>query len=762
MVFVESISEDHDTPSTRFLALMSQLHQQHYSDDDLDILRKAYEFANIAHREQSRVSGEPYVFHVISVAEILVSIKMDIKSIAASLLHDVLEDTEVTYDELCENFDVEIADLVKSVTKIKHVSSLSPSTALNVNETPHKGHMKHDLRSENLRKLILAMAKDIRVVMIKLADRLHNMRTLNHLPKAKQLVIAKETEEVYAPLANRLGIWQLKWELEDLAFRYLHPEQYKSVASHLSQRKVDRDRYIKDVLKLIREELEKNYIVAEVSGRSKHIYSIWKKMQNKNLGFHQLYDLSAIRILVDTVKDCYHALGVVHMLWKHIPMEFDDYIATPKGNNYQSIHTAVTGPQEKTLEIQIRTHEMHKHAEFGVAAHWRYKEGGSQNAQYEQKIAWLRQVLEWKDEQDAGDFIDRFKSEVFQDRVYVLTPAGELVDLPKGATPLDFAFYVHTEIGATCIGAKVNGRIVPLTYELHNGEQVEVLNKKNRIPSRDWLNPHLGYLKTARARSKVKSWFKQQNHELNVTDGKHILEKELQRLAVHNVSYEKISQKFDLQSEEELFVNIGRGDITSGQIAGAIERMGLKNNQNPPPDFPSPVQQAIDFNLDLKQANEKSKHRDNHASEVTIEGVDNVLSQIAHCCSPVPGDEIVGYITKSRGISIHRTDCHNIVEMSREQSQRLIDVQWNEQHSSAYSVDIEVIAIDRQGLLRDITTVLANSEINLLSVSSISNKSDMTAKLKLTIEIMGIEQLSSALNKLAQVSNVIESYRIHE
>ena len=761
MVFVESISEDHDTPSTRFLALMSQLHQQHYSDDDLDILRKAYEFANIAHQGQTRASGEPYVFHVISVAEILVAIKMDIKSIAASLLHDVLEDTPVTYDELTENFGEEIAELVKSVTKIKHVSSLSPNTVLMTQEAPRKGHKKHDLRSENLRKLILAMAKDIRVVMIKLADRLHNMRTLNHLSKSKQLIIAKETEELYAPLANRLGIWQLKWELEDLAFRYLHPEEYKSVASHLSQRKIDRDQYIQDVLNFIREELKKNHIIAEVSGRSKHIYSIWKKMKNKNLGFHQLYDLSAVRILVDTVKDCYHALGVVHMLWKHIPMEFDDYIATPKGNNYQSIHTAVTGPEDRTLEIQIRTHEMHKHAEYGVAAHWRYKEGGSQSSQYEQKIAWLRQVLEWKDEQDAGDFIDRFKSEIFQDRVYVLTPAGELVDLPKGATPLDFAFYVHTEIGASCIGAKVNGRIVPLTYELHNGEQVEVLTKKNRIPSRDWLNPHLGYLRTARARSKVKSWFKQQNHELNVNDGKHILEKELQRLAVNNVSYEKISQKFDLQSEEELFVNIGRGDITSSQIAGVIERMGLKSTHPVQKDFPSPVQQAIDFNLDLRAGNEKNQNV-NSASEVSIEGVDNVLSQIAHCCSPVPGDEIVGYITKSRGISIHRIDCHNIVEMSREQSQRLIDVQWNEKHSSAYSVNIEVIAIDRQGLLRDITTVLANSEINLLSVSSMSNKTDMTARLKLTIEIMGIEQLSSALNKLAQVPNVIESYRIHE
>ncbi len=760
MVFVESIAEDHDTPGTRFLALLSQFHQEHYSEEELNLLRKAFEFANVSHHGQKRFSGEPYVFHVISVAEILVSLKMDIESIIAALLHDVVEDTEVSIEDVETTFGQEIAELVNSVTKMKSVTIFTP-TEKDIESTKSKTANKSELRAENLRKLILAMAKDVRVVMIKLADRLHNMRTLYHLPRDRQLAIAQETFDIYAPLANRLGIWQLKWELEDLSFRYIEAEQYKLVASHLDQRKVDRDKDIKHVLQVIRDELEKNNIDGEVTGRSKHIYSIWKKMQRKNLGFHQLYDLSAVRIKVNTIRDCYHVLGIIHTLWKHIAMEFDDYIATPKGNNYQSIHTAVIGPKEKTLEVQIRTYEMHQHAEYGVAAHWRYKEGGEQSQQYEQKIAWLRQVLDWKEEeQNAGDFIDRFKSEVFQDRVYILTPAHELIDLPKGATALDFAFYVHTEIGASCVGCKVNGRIVPLTYELSNGEQVEVLTKKNRVPSRDWLNPNLGYLKTPRARSKVKDWFKRQNHDQNIHDGREILERDLHRLAVTNISLEKIMHQFHLQNLSELYVNIGRGDITSSQIARVIELMGLKsthdglvakNNVNPP------VQQSIDFS----HKNDKNPDKDLNG-EINIEGIDNVMSQVAHCCSPVPGDDIIGYITKSRGVSIHRVDCINVTNLTKEQSQRLINVQWNVRHQKGYNVNIEVLAMDRQGLLRDVTIVLANADINLLGVTSATNIDDLSARLRITIEITGIEQLSSALNKLAQIPNVIETYRIHD
>lgn len=481
MVYVEAIADIHDTPLERFNALTEKIKNGH-EHVDLDALYKAFKFADNAHQGQTRASGEPYVFHVISVAEILLSLNLDTPSLMAALLHDVVEDTDVTLAQLEKKFGHEVATLVDSVTKMKAFANLKPNL---------EGAIKKEgLKAENLRKLLLAMAEDVRVVMIKLADRLHNMRTLDSLSPRKQKIIASETSEIYAPLANRLGIWQLKWELEDLAFRFLDDENYKKIAKYLAERKVDRDKYIDEVVNIIQTNLAENHIEGEVTGRSKHIYSIWKKMHRKNLGFHQLYDLRAVRIHVDQLKDCYHALGVVHTIWRHIPYEFDDYIATPKENNYQSIHTAVIGPQGKTLEIQIRTYDMHKHAEYGVAAHWRYKEGGKQSGHYEQKIAWLRQLLEWKDEEkDAGDFIDRFKSEVFQDRVYVMTPEGEIIDMPQGATPLDFAFYVHTEVGACCRGSKVNGKMVPLTYELKSGEQVRILTTKNGSPSRDWLNP---------------------------------------------------------------------------------------------------------------------------------------------------------------------------------------------------------------------------------------------------------------------------------
>jgi len=708
------------------------------------LLRSAFEFAKHAHHGQIRASGEPYVFHVISVAEILLGLNLDTNSIIAALLHDVIEDTDVDFEQLKTEYGEEIATLVDSVTKMKEFSSLNM-------ENPKAGRLKEGLKAENLRKLLLAMAKDVRVVMIKLADRLHNMRTLYHLPANKQKLIAQETAEIYAPLANRLGIWQLKWELEDLSFRYLDEYHYKKVARCLDERKVDRDNYINDVQDLLQNQLSENDIKGEVSGRSKHIYSIWKKMQRKQLDFFQLYDLRAVRIHVHNIKDCYHVLGIVHSLWQHIPMEFDDYIATPKENNYQSIHTAVVGPEGKTLEIQIRTFEMHNHAEFGVAAHWRYKEGGKQSGNYEQKIAWLRQLLEWKDEeQNAGDFIDRFKSEVFQDRVYVLTPEGEIIDMPQGATPLDFAFYVHTEVGVRCRGAKVNGRMVPLSFELKSGDQVNILTTRQGRPSRDWLNPQLGYLKTNRARSKVKTWFKQQAHDQNAAAGRDILEKELQRLAVGNLPFEKLVEKFHMQSTDELFVNIGRGDLNSGQIAQSIQQLaGLDEEQEEKDLIPEPIQESIDLSPQ-------------GSADISIDGIDNVLTKIAQCCTPVPGDDIVGFITKSRGITIHRRDCHNVVDVTPEQNQRIINVEWNREFAQGYTVVIEVIAMDRQGLLRDVLTVLANIDINVLAVTTSTDKTDLSARLRLTIEITGIELLSRALNKIAQISNIIEAFRVSD
>ncbi len=472
-------------------------------------------------------------------------------------------------------------------------------------------------------------------------------------------------------------------------------------------------------------------------------------MKRKNLGFHQLYDLCAVRIHVDKLKDCYHALGVVHTIWHHIPYEFDDYIATPKENNYQSIHTAVIGPQGKTLEIQIRTYDMHKHAEYGVAAHWRYKEGGKQSGHYEQKIAWLRQLLEWKDEEkNAGDFIDRFKSEVFQDRVYVMTPEGELIDMPQGATPLDFAFYIHTEVGARCRGAKVNGKMVPLTYELKSGEQVHILTTRNGSPSRDWLNPQLGYLKTSRARAKVRHWFKQQNYDQNLLAGRDILEKELHRLGISNISHEKLSHHFHFDKTDHLFAEIGRGEITTGQIVSSLQDLGGHSEKiNAAKE--EPIQQTIEL---LPQG----------SGDVTIYGVDNVLTQIAQCCKPVPGDSIIGFITKHRGITIHRSDCHNIQHALEENSDRLTEVEWNHEVNQCYTVMIELIAMDRQGLLRDITSILANLEINVLGVNTSTNKSDFSARMRLTLEIAGIAQLSRALNRITQLPNVIEVYRISD
>ena len=740
MVYVEAITDVHDTPLKRFNALVAKIKSSH-EHLDLGALQEAFEFADKAHEGQVRASGEPYVFHVISVAEILLTLNLDTPSLMAALLHDVVEDTDITLAQLDKKFGHEVATLVDSVTKMKAFATLKPDL---------KGNFKKEgLKAENLRKLLLAMAEDVRVVMIKLADRLHNMRTLDSLSPRKQKIIASETAEIYAPLANRLGIWQLKWELEDLSFRFLDEDNYKKIAKYLAERKVDRDKYIDDVVNVIQKNLTENHIEAEVTGRSKHIYSIWKKMKRKNLGFHQLYDLRAVRIHVDKLKDCYHALGVVHTIWRHIPYEFDDYIATPKENNYQSIHTAVIGPQGKTLEIQIRTYDMHKHAEYGVAAHWRYKEGGKQSGHYEQKIAWLRQLLEWKDEEkDAGDFIDRFKSEVFQDRVYVMTPEGEIIDMPQGATPLDFAFYVHTEVGACCRGAKVNGKMVPLTYELKSGEQVKILTTKNGSPSRDWLNPQLGYLKTSRARAKVRHWFKQQNYDQNLLAGREILEKELHRLGISNISHDKLAQHFHFDNTEHLFAEIGRGEITTGQIASSIQDLGGHTEKNNPVQY-EPVQQTIEL---LPQG----------SGDVTIYGVDNILTQIAQCCKPVPGDEIIGFITKTRGITIHRSDCHNIQHALEENSERLTEVEWNHEINQCYTVMIELIAMDRQGLLRDITSILANLEINVLGVNTSTNKSDYSARMRLSLEIAGIAQLSRALNRITQLPNVIEVYRISE
>ncbi len=735
MVYVENqlppLSHDHEDSKAAWLASISEGRDA----EEAGVIRHALDMADQAHQKQLRASGEPYLNHAMAVADIVASLRLDHESIAAAILHDVVEDTDVTLERVSQVCSPAVAHLVDGVTKMNTISDY---------QRMHKGSGEQ-VRAESLRKLLLAMAEDVRVVMIKLADRLHNMRTLKYLPEEKQSRIARETMDIYAPLANRLGIWHIKWELEDLSFRYLDAATYKQVAKFLDERRVDRQKYIDKVIATLEEELTQVGVKADIKGRPKHIYSIWKKMRAKGLSFHDLYDVRAVRVLVESVADCYHVLGVVHSLWPHIPREFDDYIATPKENNYQSIHTAVVGPQGKTLEVQIRTYDMDKHAELGVAAHWRYKEGGKQDEGFEQKIAWLRQLLDWQDEEaNAGDFIARFKSEVFQDRVYIMTPRGEVFDLPQGATPLDFAYYVHTEVGNRCRGAKVNGRIVPLTYELKSGEQVEILTTRQGGPSRDWLNPHLGYLKTPRARAKVRTWFKQQDQGQNLIDGKHLLDRELQRLGVGSLKHEKLRKHFHMQSEEELLIYIGRGDINPGQIASVVHKLTAPEKR---PET-TPAQQP------RRQKEMRS------AEGITIRGVGNLLTNLARCCKPAPGDPIIGFITQGRGVSIHRRDCKNVLNLSESKLKRLIDVEWGGLgEEKTYPVDVAIDAIDRHGLLIDIYTVLKNEKINMLATNTVSDKRTNSARIELTLEIADIDQLSRVLSRINQVHNVVSVQR---
>jgi len=704
-------------------------------DNQVDLIYRAYVFAREAHGQQIRASGELHITHTVAVAEILANLHLDHETIAAAILHDVIEDTDKDLPQLENAFGLHIAHLVDGVTKMNIIDQRGEKLHSDVKYK--QGH------TESLRKLLLAMAEDVRVVLIKLADRLHNMRTLKYLDQTKQKRIAQETLDIYAPLANRLGIWQMKWELEDLSLRFIEPRTYKKVAEFLDERRVDRENYITRVILTVISELKKSNIKADVIGRPKHIYSIWRKMKKKGIGFHELYDVRAVRIVVDTIADCYSALGVIHTIWKHIPKEFDDYIATPKGNMYQSIHSAVVGPEGKTLEVQIRTKQMNEHAELGIAAHWRYKEGSSHDKSYEQKIAWLRQLLQWKEEsEDDNDFIDRFKSEVFEDRVYVLTPNGDIIDMSQGATPLDFAYYIHSEVGNRCRGARVNGRIVPLTYELKNADQVEILTNNNGTPSRDWLNSQLGYLNTSRAKSHVRHWFSLQDLDMNIDAGKHSLERELHRLGIRDVQYAEIAEYFKFNTSDDFFAAIGKGEINAAQLSPAAAKLSKQKIA---------IEQEVKLN--------KPKEVASNVNNITVQGVGNLLTSFAMCCKPIMGDDIIGFITKGRGVSIHRLDCKNILNLNTDISSRLIAVDWNVRSEQIYPVDIILEAIDRKGLLRDVTAVVANENVNLISVNTISNKKNNTAKMKITVEITNVDELSRILIKIEQLPNIFEVYR---
>jgi GTP pyrophosphokinase len=685
-----------------------------------------------AHELARHKQAAPSLAHARAVVEILAVLHLDVDTLVAGFICS-LEDDAFSPETVQSEFGDNVAGLVAGVRKMRIVDEYQRQVQGGAVDAQHL---------EGLRKLLLGMAEDIRVVLIKLAERVQIMRELKTRPEAERRRVAQETKDIFGPLANRLGVWQYKWELEDLSFRFLEPETYQRVAKLLDERRVDRERYINTVIDELRRALAEAGIEGEVTGRPKHIYSIWRKMQGKDMDFHQLFDVRATRILVDTVAECYAALGIVHTLWHPVHGEFDDYIASPKENMYQSLHTAVVGPEGKTLEIQIRTRDMHRHSEYGVAAHWGYKEGGQQEAGYREKIAWLRQILEWKDEErNAGDFIDRFKSEVFQDRVYVLTPKGQVVDLPRGATPLDFAYHIHTSVGNRFRGAKVDGKIVPINYALQNGQQVEILTSKLEKPSRDWLNPHLGYLKSSRAQAKVRSWFRQQDYAQNVGDGRELLERELHRLSVSGINFELLAKRFQFETLDDFFAALGCGDVSGAQIASAVNEQVLPAAHEPVPLVHKP------------------RVHEEGGGDVQVMGVGDLMTHMARCCKPLPDDAIVGYVTRGRGVTIHRRDCPNLIRLQSTERERLLSVEWQRATAGFYAVDIYVRAYDRQGLLRDITEVLSNNRLNVTAVNTLTNRKTQIADMTLSLEVNDVGQLSSALAKIEQLPNVMEARR---
>lgn len=720
---------------------------QNYSVVDREMVMRAYRFAEAAHQGQKRASGEPYVSHCLAVAAILAEMQVPPAVVIAGLLHDTVEDTIVTLEDIRKEFGDEVARLVDGVTKLtnlprvsrgdQHRESLIADEDLLPEpvETSSRSRRK-DMTNETLRKVFLAMGDDIRVVLIKLADRLHNMRTLGYMPEEKRKRIAQQTLDIFAPLANRLGIWQIKWELEDLAFRYVNPEKYREIAENLAERRQDRERQIQQIIQRLQTILRENGIKAEISGRPKHIYSIYKKMAEKGKTFEMVRDLRAVRCIVKDIPSCYAALGVIHTHWRPIPQEFDDYIAAPKDNFYQSLHTAVIYDDGKPLEVQIRTMEMHQNAEYGIAAHWRYKERGPKDELYEQRINWLRKLMEWRQEiEDAQEFVEGMKSDVFQDRVYVFTPRGDIIDLPAGSTPIDFAYHVHTEIGNRCRGAKVNGKLVTLDYTLKTGDQVEILTAKQGGPSRDWLNPSLGLVKTQRARSKIRAWFKKQDREQNLTQGKAMFEKELRRLGITDVDVEKLAQDFDFKNAEDLYVAVGCGDIGLGRV---INRISDENAKKDP------------FIFTLHQPKETKPS----GNGVTVLGLKGILTTFARCCNPAPGDEIVGYITRGRGATIHRQDCPNVLRLK--ERERIVKVTWGEPHQT-YPVHVLVKAYDRQGLMNDISMIISNEEVNLLDIDL--KVTHNLASIHMVLEISDINQLSRVLTRIENLPNVLEAHR---
>jgi len=683
------------------------------------------------HDACARISGDKAFAateqELIATLDLLVDLDADAEMFAAYTLHALLQSGIAMPEADSKRLGTGVRDLIDGQQAAEKVWSLYAARS-------GAGS------AEGLRRLLLAIIRDLRVVLILLARQLARMRAAVNAPPEQRRDLAQLTADIHAPLANRLGIWQLKWELEDLSFRYAQPDTYKRIAKLLDERRADRERFIAVAIGTLRRALADVGIEADIVGRPKHIYSIWKKMQRKGGEFSTLYDIRALRVLVSDIAACYAALGVVHTLWPPLPSEFDDYIARPKGNQYQSLHTAVVGPEGKTLEVQIRSHEMHAHAERGVAAHWRYKEGGGSDQGFERKVAWMRQLLEAKeDREDDAALLAGFKTDILEDRVYLLTPQGKVMDLPRGATVLDFAYHVHTDVGHRCVGAKVDGRIVPLNFQPASGDRVEILTGKNLAPRRDWISAHHAYLTTHRAREKVRAWFKRVDHDANVAAGRALLEKELKRLALAHVELESLPPKFHLKTLEELVVALAIGDITAGQVARV-----LHEEQVPAPAQPASVPRA--------------PKRDKDA--VVIEGVGNLLTTLARCCQPLPGDAIVGFITRGRGVSIHRADCASFGRLRARDASRAIEVEWGGARSQSYEVDLLVRGYDRKWLHKDVTNVIASANVHLLAVNTRIDPASGLATMNFAVRVADFEQLSMLLSRLASVPNVIEARRL--
>ncbi len=696
---------------------------------DLNLIRKAYVYCAKVHQGQTRLSGEPYIIHPMEVAGVLADLRLDVPSIITGFLHDTIEDTLATREEIAETFGDEVATLVDGVTKISKIHFKT----------------KEESQAENFRKMLLAMAIDIRVILVKLADRLHNMQTLEFQSESKQRTIARETMDIYAPIANRLGISSIKVELEDLAFRYLKPEIYFDLARKITLKKQERESFIEDAKSIIIEKLSQHGINGEVSGRSKHLFSIYRKMEKRNVDFEEIYDLLAIRILVDDVRECYEVLGVIHSTWKPIPGRFKDYIAMPKGNMYQSLHTTVIGPHGDRMEVQIRTYEMHRVAEAGIAAHWKYKEGKGYDEKEVKRFAWLRQLLEWQQElQDSREFMDSVKVELFPEEVYVFTPKGDVKSFPKGSTPIDFAYAVHSDVGHRCVGAKVNGKLVPLKYELKNGDIVEVITSPHHTPSKDWLK----IVKSSRARNRIRGWIKTDERKYSIALGREICEKEFRKYSVnlHKVlksgEFKKAAVEFGFGGDDDLLAAVGYGKISSGQIIGKL--------------LPDVKMQEREVQKESRLASVINRIKGKSSSAVEINGIDDVLVRFGKCCTPLPGDDIIGFITRGKGVTIHTADCRIASEMDTE---RQISVAWNRVKDAVLPVKIRVVCHDVKGVLAGITTAITNCEANIAS-ASIQSTIDKRGENIFEVNVIDLPHLKKVVNAIMQVKGVIKVERV--